>query len=88
MPTENRQVSFLAGETDDPDDTRSVGQARAEARRRWRRPRRPLVGTTLQAVSLGLMVYGSWWVAGIGVAAIVGAVILGTAGVLIEMGRM
>lgn len=92
MPTENlnRPVSFLAGETDDPDDDRTLGEVRS-ARRRYRRVlarvTRPKVGQSLQAFGAASLVVGIDLVAGLGTALIALGVMGSAVGVLMEMGR-
>jgi hypothetical protein len=77
-----RPLSFLAGETDNPDSVEYAepGKRRAPIGRRR-------LGALLQLAAVVLLLFGVWWLAGVGVAAVVAAALLGAAGVLIEMGR-
>lgn len=97
MPTEHiRPASFLAGETDDPDDDGAVVSVPAPRRTRptlrwpWQRYRltRGAVGSAMQIGAALMLLGGAWEIWGIGVTLIAGAVELGAAGVLVEMGRI
>lgn len=97
MPTEHiRPASFLAHETDDPDDDGAVVSvpkprvARPAPRWPWSRYRltRGATGSAMQIGAALMLLGGAWEIWGTGVTLIAGAVELGVAGVLVEMGRL